>query len=179
MRCLQILAFALFIFAAGAAPAAALDLPPLTGRVVDQANILSATVKADITAKSKDLEEKSGIQLVVATVPSLQGSEIEPYATALFKTWRLGQAIKNNGVLLLIAPNERKVRIEVGYGLESTLTNALCADIIRDDLTPHFKSGDFSAGTERGIDGIIDVLSRDSATWQSPTKPTIGVTGGK
>jgi uncharacterized protein len=179
MRILQMLAVALFMFGFVGVPASALDLPSLTGRVVDQAGILNAATKAEVSQKSKDLEEKSGIQLVVATVPSLQGSEIEPYATTLFNTWRLGQAIKNNGVLLLIAPNEHKVRIEVGYGLESTLTNALCADIIRDDLIPHFKSGDFSAGTERGIDGIIDVLSRDSAIWQPPTKPSSGVAGGK
>ena len=92
----------------------ALDFPPLTGRVVDQANVLSPVVRSDIAAQSKELEDKSGVQLVVATVPSLQGSDIETNANRLFRAWQLGQAQKNNGVLLLVAPNERKVRIEVG-----------------------------------------------------------------
>jgi uncharacterized protein len=106
--------------------AIALDFPALTGRVVDQADVIGP-VRTDVAAKSKDLEDRSTIQLVVATVPTLQGSSIEAYATQLFNTWRLGRADKNNGVLLLVAPNERKVRIEVGYGLESRLTNEICA----------------------------------------------------
>ena len=100
----------------------ALDFPTLTGRVVDQAGIMSAASRSAVEGKLKDLEDKSGIQLVVATVKSLQGSDIETYANQLFRTWQLGEEQKNNGVLLLVAPNEHKVRIEVGYGLESTLT---------------------------------------------------------
>ncbi|HWS08473.1 MAG TPA: TPM domain-containing protein, partial [Xanthobacteraceae bacterium] len=95
----------------------ALDFPQLTGRVVDQAGVMSADSRGAVEAKLKDLEDKSGIQLVVATVKSLQGSDIETYANQLFRTWKLGQAQKNNGVLLLVAPAEHKVRIEVGYGL--------------------------------------------------------------
>jgi len=96
----------------------AYDFPPLTGRVVDQAGVISASSRGEIETKLKDLEDKSGIQLVVATVNSLQGGDIETYANELFRTWKLGEAKKNNGVLLLVAPAERKVRIEVGYGLE-------------------------------------------------------------
>src|SRR3954468_19461883 len=87
------------------------DLPPLTGRVVDQANLISATERSALEAKLADLETKSGIQLVVATVSSLGGEEIEPYANSLFRAWKLGEKNKNNGVLLLVAPNERRVRI--------------------------------------------------------------------
>src|SRR5215475_14006114 len=105
----------------GAALAAA-NFPALTGRVVDQENLLSPITIADLERKLADLEQKSGIQLVVATVPSLGGDEIEPYANQLFRAWKLGEAKQNNGVLLLIAPNQRRVRIEVGYGLEGTLT---------------------------------------------------------
>ena len=144
----------------------ALDFPELTGRVVDQAGVMSAESKSDIEAKSKTLEDKSGIQLVVATVKSLQGGDIETYANQLFRVWKLGEAKKNNGVLLLVAPNERKVRIEVGYGLEGTLTDALSSVIISSAIIPRFKTKDFSGGIERGVDGIISVLSGDSAEWQ-------------
>ena len=99
--------------------AVAANFPALTGRVVDQADIIGAPVRADLETKLADLESKSGIQLVVATVKSLEGQEIEPYANELFRTWKLGEKTKNNGVLLLVAPNEKRVGIEVGYGLEA------------------------------------------------------------
>jgi uncharacterized protein len=144
----------------------AFDFPPLSGRVVDQANVMTAESRSDIETKSKDIEDKSGIQLVVATVKSLQGNDIETYANELFRFWKLGQAQKNNGVLLLVAPAEHKVRIEVGYGLEGTLTDALSSVIISSAIIPRFKSNDFSGGIERGVDGIISVLSGDTADWQ-------------
>src|ERR1700720_3596466 len=149
-----------------ATAALAFDFPPLTGRVVDQAGVMTAASRSDVETKLKDLEDKSGIQLVVATVKSLQGSDIETYANELFRFWKLGQAQKNNGVLLLVAPAEHKVRIEVGYGLEGTLTDALSSVNISSAIIPQFKSKDFSGGIERGVDGIIDVLSGDSAEWQ-------------
>jgi len=146
--------------------ALALDFPPLTGRVVDQAGVMSADSRSAVEAKLKDLEDKSGIQLVVATVKSLQGSDIETYANQLFRAWKLGQAQKNNGVLLLVAPTEHKVRIEVGYGLEGTLTDALSSVIISSAIVPRFKSNDYSGGIERGVDGIISVLNGDTTDWQ-------------
>jgi uncharacterized protein len=144
----------------------AFDFPPLTGRVVDQANIMTAQSRTDLETKLKELEDKSSIQLVVATVKSLQGSDVETYANDLFRSWKLGEAKKNNGVLLLIAPAEHKVRIEVGYGLEGTLTDALSSVIISSAIIPRFKTGDFSGGIERGVDGIVSVLSGDTADWQ-------------
>src|SRR5580658_3445732 len=144
----------------------ALDFPPLTGRVVDQAGVINAQTRGNLETKLKDLEDKSGIQLVVATVKSLQGSDIETYANQLFRLWKLGHAQKNNGVLLLVAPNEHKVRIEVGYGLEGTLTDALSSVIIASAIIPRFKTNDYSGGIERGVDGIISVLSGDSAERQ-------------
>ena len=147
--------------------AAALTFPPLTGRIVDQAGILSPAAKAALEPKLADLEDKSGIQLVVATVSSLEGQEIEPYANELFRTWKLGEAEKNNGVLLLVAPNERRVRIEVGYGLEGTLTDALSKVIIANAITPRFKAGDFSGGVTRGVDDIITVLTTDASEWEA------------
>jgi uncharacterized protein len=144
----------------------ALTFPPLTGRVVDQANVIPPETRNVLETKLADLEEKSGIQLVVATVSSLEGQEIEPYANQLFRTWRLGEKTKNNGVLLLVAPNEHRVRIEVGYGLEGTLTDALGKVIIVNAITPRFKVGDFAGGITRGVDDIITVLTTDPSEWE-------------
>jgi uncharacterized protein len=153
----------LLFFAIGAFAA---NFPALTGRVVDQANIIPAPTRSALEAKLAELEAKSGIQLVVATVSSLDGQEIEPYANALFRHWGLGQKDKNNGVLLLVAPNQRRVRIEVGYGLEGTLTDALSKVIIVNAMAPRFKAGDFADGIVRGVDDIITVLTTDSSEWQ-------------
>ena len=142
------------------------NFPTLTGRIVDQANIVSTETRQAIEPKLADLETKSGIQLVVATVTSLEGQEIEPYANELFRNWKLGEKDKNNGVLLLVAPNEHRVRIEVGYGLEGTLTDALSKVIITNAITPRFKTGDFNGGIARGVDDIITVLTTDAAEWQ-------------
>ncbi len=152
---------------AGLAPARAQQsFPALTGRIVDQASVIPATAQAAIEPKLADLETKSGIQLVVATVSSLGGQDIDSYANALFRDWKLGEKTKNNGVLLLVAPNERKVRIEVGYGLEGTLTDALSQVIISNAMAPRFKAGDFGDGVSRGVDDIIAVLTTDSSEWQ-------------
>jgi len=162
----------LLAFAVGIAALAA-NFPALTGRVVDQANILPADQQVALEAKLADLESKSGIQLVVATVASLDGQEIEPYANELFRAWKLGERTKNNGVLLLVAPKERRVRIEVGYGLEGTLTDALSQVIITNAIAPRFKSGDFAGGITRGIDDIITVLTTDASEWQK--RPSLRV----
>ena len=160
------------LFCALLAPAfAAPTFPALTGRIVDQAGIIPADRQAAIEPKLSELENKSGIQLVVATVKSLEGQEIEPYANQLFREWKLGEKDKNNGVLLLVAPNERKVRIEVGYGLEGTLTDALSKVIITNAIAPRFKAGDFGDGVARGVDDIITALTTDSADWQP--KPSL------
>jgi uncharacterized protein len=150
---------------------AALTFPPLTGHVVDQANVLSAAEREKLTAKLADLEQKSGIQLVVATVSSLQDQDIEPYANELFRTWQVGEKTKNNGVLLLIAPKERRVHIEVGYGLEGTLTDALSKIIIANAIAPRFKAGDYDGGVARGVDDIITVLTTDADEWEK--KPSL------
>jgi uncharacterized protein len=145
--------------------AVALTFPPLTGRIVDQANIIPQDTRNALEPKLVELEQKSGIQLVVATVSSLEGQEIEPYANQLFRFWKLGEKNKNNGVLLLVAPKERRVRIEVGYGLEGTLTDALSAVIIANAITPRFKTGDYGGGITRGVDDIITVLTTDESEW--------------
>jgi uncharacterized protein len=148
----------------------AYDFPALIGRVVDNAGVIPAATRQNLDAKLKDLEDKSGIQLVVATVKSLQGGDIETFGNQLFRTWKLGEAKKNNGVLLLVAPAERKVRIEVGYGLEGTLTDALASVIIASAIVPRFKTGDYAGGIERGVDGIISVLTTDAEEWHAKTR---------
>jgi len=151
--------------------------PQLTGRIVDQANVIPPDTRAAIATKLKDLESKSGIQLVVATVSSLEGQEIEPYANDLFRAWKLGEKAKNNGVLLLVAPKEHRTRIEVGYGLEGTLTDALSKVIITNAMIPHFKTGDYGGGIARGVDDIITVLTTDSSDWQKRPELRAGKQG--
>jgi uncharacterized protein len=160
-----ILIVALALLQIGTA-ALALTFPPLTGRVVDQAGIIPPDTQATLRQELANLESRSGIQLVVATVSSLEGQDIGPYANELFRTWRLGETQKNNGVLLLVAPNEHRVRIEVGYGLEGTLTDALTNVIITNAITPRFKQGDFGGGIQRGAEDIITALTSDSSQWQ-------------
>jgi uncharacterized protein len=162
---MRIFAGALALFLAFIAAHAA-NFPALTGRIVDGANVIPQETRNAIEPKLVDLEQKSGIQLVVATVRSLGGQEIEPYANELFRAWKLGEKSKNNGVLLLVAPNERRVRIEVGYGLEGTLTDALSKVIIANAIAPRFKAQDYGGGISRGVDDIITVLTTDASEWQ-------------
>jgi uncharacterized protein len=145
---------------------AAPTFPTLTGRVVDEAEVIPADVEVRIDAKLKALEDKTTDQLVIATVKSLQGYEIQDYGVQLGRAWAIGQKGKNNGVVLLIAPNERKVGFEVGYGLEGDLTDALTQVIIQNAILPRFRANDFPGGIERGVDDTIQVLSGDAEEIQ-------------
>ena len=144
-----------------AAPASAQTFPQLSGRVVDDAHILTPAQVADLTSKSQALENQGGGQLVVATVPSLQGYPIEDFGYKLGRAWGIGQKGKDNGVILLVAPTEHKVRIEVGYGATAYLTDAMSGLIIREDILPHFKQSppDYGGGIEAGADAIIKQVS--------------------
>jgi uncharacterized protein len=156
-------AFALLLLCAFAAPAAAAPtFPPLTGRVVDDAHMLSEGTKAQLTQKLEDLENRTSRQLVVVTLPSLQGYEIEDYGYQLGRAWGIGQKKLNNGVLFIIAPNERKVRIEVGYGLEPILTDALSSVILQEKVLPRFRDGDMEGGVVAGTDAIVEQLLLDA-----------------
>ena len=158
VSCLSGFAALSLVFAVFGAP----SFPPLTGRVVDHANILDAAVRTRLEDKLTQLESRTTIQLVVATVGSLQGYEIADYGYQLGRHWGIGQQGKNNGVLLLVAPADRKVRIEVGYGLEGDLTDAVTRLIIANAILPRFRAGDYAGGIERGLDDIIQVLSGDA-----------------
>jgi uncharacterized protein len=149
-----------------AVPAVALVLPALSGRVVDEANILDPATRAALTQKIADFEAKTSDQLVVVTLKSLQGTSIEDFGVELGRRWRIGQKDTNNGVLLIVVPSERKVRIEVGYGLEGTLTDAVSKLIIENAIIPRFRANDIPGGVSRGVDDIISVLSGDAEEWK-------------
>jgi uncharacterized protein len=156
-------ALALVLLCAFVVPAAAAPtFPTLTGRVVDDAHMLSDGTKAQLTQKLEDLENRTSRQLVVVTLPSLQGYEIEDYGYQLGRAWGIGQKKLNNGVLFLIAPNERKVRIEVGYGLEPILTDALSSVILQEKVLPRFRDGDMEGGVVAGTDAIVEQLLLDA-----------------
>jgi uncharacterized protein len=164
---MKLLAGLLALFCLVTPALAAPSFPALTGRVMDNANILSDTTEFDLNNKLSALEDKTSRQLVVVTLPSLQGYEISDYGYQLGRAWGIGQAKLNNGVVLIIAPNEHKVRIEVGYGLEPILTDALSEVIIQTVMLPKFRSGDFNGGTEDGVDALIQQLSLDTSTAEA------------
>jgi len=149
------------------AAAAALNFPQLTGRVVDQAGILDPATREELTGKLAALEQKTTDQFVVVTLKSLQGTTIEDFGVQLGRHWGIGQKGKNNGVLLIVAPNERKVRIEVGYGLEGTLTDAVSKLIIENAIIPRFRAGDCAGGIRRGADDILQVLGGDAEAFKA------------
>jgi uncharacterized protein len=146
---------------------AAPTFPTLTGRVVDDAHVLSDQTRADLDQKLAALEAKTSRQLVVVTLPSLQGYEISDYGYQLGRAWGIGQAKLNNGVLFIIAPTEHKVRIEVGYGLEPILTDALSEIIIQQAVLPRFRAGDFNGGAEAGVAALIQQLSLDPSAAEA------------
>ena len=143
---------------AGAARADGPKFPPLTGRVVDDAGVLSDDTRATLTEMLAAHERETGNQVVVVTVKDLQGYTIEEYGYQLGRKWASGQKGKNNGVLLIVAPTEHKVRIEVGYGLEGTLTDASSRAIIERDILPDFRLGLYDSGILAGTTSILRVL---------------------
>ena len=134
------------------------DFPKLTGRVVDNANFISPATQSTLSRKLESHENATGNQLVVVTLPDLQGYSIEEFSYQLGRHWGIGQKDKDNGVLLVIARAERKIRIEVGYGLESTLTDAISSNIIHSVIQPAFKQGQFERGISAGADAIVQAL---------------------
>ena len=140
-----------------AAEASARDVPD--SPVVDRADILPAAMEAALDKRLTDYWKDTGNALVVVSVSSLDGKTVEKYAFDLFKEWGIGDAKTDRGLLLLVAPNERKVRIEVGCGLESVITNDEAAEVIREDITPRYRQGDLAGGTLAGVDRLIDELA--------------------
>jgi uncharacterized protein len=147
--------------------------PPLTGRVVDEAGVLDSRTVAELTLMLADHERDAGQQVVVVTLRSLQGYTIEDYGYQLGRHWGIGQKGANNGALLIVAPKEHKVRIEVGYGLEGTLTDAISGTIIQNYILPSFKRGDYSAGIVAGTTSILQALSGNTISPAPPSPQPI------
>src|SRR5579863_1442479 len=156
----------LAVFAAGVAWAAP-HFPALTGHVVDYAHLLSPGVQGQLEGELSDHERATGEQVVVAIVPSLGGLPIEQYGVELGRYWGIGQKGKDNGAILLIAPSEKQVRIEVGYGLEGTLTDLASDLIIRNEILPRFREGQYEAGVVAGVNGILTLLGGQSSVAQT------------
>jgi uncharacterized protein len=148
----------LFLLAIAVAQAAEPEFPPLTGRVNDHAGLLSERDQSELEAALARFETETSNQIVVATLESLQGLPIEEYGYQLGRHWGIGQEGEDNGALLIVAPEEREVRIEIGYGLEGELTDAQSRTIIETRILPHFRQGDFAAGIKAGVAGMIETL---------------------
>lgn len=138
---------------------ASAEFPEQTGRhVVDEANILSASVERELVSVLENHETETSNQVVVATVQSLDGRDISEYGVELGRHWQIGQESNDNGILLLVAPNERKVRIEVGYGLEGALPDAIAANIVHRVILPRFREGSYKSGIREGVSAILDAI---------------------
>jgi uncharacterized protein len=161
---------AILVLQAALAQRAQPRFPTLTGRIVDEAQLLSSADKAALERELAALEQKSTDQLVIYTARSLQGYEIEDLGYQLGRAWAIGQKDKNNGVILIVAPKERKVRIEVGRGLEPQFTDALSKLIIENAILPAFRRGDFAAGIKAGVHDIRDVLLGDAEAVKERAK---------
>lgn len=148
---------------------AAPDYPALAGRVVDQADLLTAQSRVALERKLEQHERATGSQVVVVTLDSLQGESIEAYGVGLGRQWGIGREGEDDGVLLIVAPNEREVRIEVGYGLEGTLTDALSSQIVQNEVLPRFRSGDMEGGIVAGTEAILAALggTYEAQTWSA------------
>jgi uncharacterized protein len=151
------LAAALLLLAIGVLARGA-DVPYLSGRVVDEAELLSPQTIDRIGSLLREHEARTGNQIAVLTTPGLEGESIEEFALKVFNTWKLGQKGKDNGVLVVVVPRERRMRIEVGYGLEGTLTDAAASRVIRNVMAPFFKAEDYNAGVEQGVTAIVAQL---------------------
>ena len=152
---------------------AELKFPALSGQVVDTAGMIDSDSKERLSQMLRAHEELTTEQVVVVTLPDLQGSTIEDFGYQLGRFWGIGQKGKDNGALLIVAKDERKVRIEVGYGLEDRLTDAQSSVIINQIITPAFKQGDFVGGISKGTEAIVQVLGGDPLA-----EPVVGASGG-
>ena len=165
------------LFAAIALDGVAADVPYLTGRVVDNAEILSPATRQLVTASLQSHEEKTGNQIALLTLQTLDGESVEQFATKVFEAWKLGQQGKDNGVLLIVSVKDRRMRIEVGYGLEGLLPDVVAARIIRDTITPRFKEGSYDKGVFEGVETIVAQLEgrTGSANAEPPSTETKSV----
>ena len=151
-----------------AAGLCALEVPAMQGRVNDYAGILSSSTIRQLEESLKAFEEDQSTQIVVATIPSLEGDSLEEFSIRLAETWKIGQQGLDNGAILLVAKNERKIRIEVGYGLEGSLTDLTSGRIIRNVIVPHFKNGNFDQGIMAGVSAMMDSVRGEFSAAETP-----------
>lgn len=163
--------------------AAALTLhaafPSPHGPIDDFAHVLDETTSGALTALVADVREKTTAEIAIVTVPSLDGMTVEEYANKLFAAWGIGKKGKDNGVLILVAPTERKMRIEVGYGLEPVLPDGLAGEIVRTDFLPEFRGGTYSAGILKGSRHVADVVVRNHTMTQAERDALSAITGSQ
>lgn len=158
----------LLLLLLGGGPLAAQDMPPRpAGPVYDGANVIDPAAEQALDRRLRQYNRDTGRAVIVATVPSLAGLTIEMYAVELFESWGISGEKTDEGVLLLVAPEDRELRIESGYGTTAALTDALSGRIIRNTIVPRFREGDFSGGIVAGVDAIIGVLDADPATREA------------
>jgi uncharacterized protein len=167
MRAIRTIFLALLLCWAGAA-AADVPVPPLTGRVVDQTGTLSASDIASLTQKLQDLERRKGSQVAVLIVPTTQPETIEQFSIRVADAWKIGRRRIDDGALLVVAKNDRHLRIEVGYGLEGSLTDLTTKRIIDEAITPKFRAGDFAGGISAGVDRMIRLIDGEELPGRSP-----------
>lgn len=166
----SILVFSLLVLT-GAVIASALEVPRLEGHVNDYAAILSPAGKQQLEALLTDFEQQESTQIVVLTIPSLQGDSLEDFSIRVAEAWKIGQKQLDNGAILLIAKNDRKIRIEVGYGLEGRFTDLLAGRIIRNVIAPNFKAGRFDQGITEGVAAMIEVVRGEFSATDAPRQP--------
>ena len=166
----SILVFFLLVFT-GAVNATALEVPRLKGHVNDYAAMLSTASERQLEAVLTDFEQTESTQIVVLTIPSLQGDSLEDFSIRVAEAWKIGQNKLDNGAILLIAKSERKIRIDVGYGLEGRLTDLLAGRIIRNVIAPQFKSGQFDQGITEGVAAMIDAVRGEYDATDAPRQP--------
>jgi uncharacterized protein len=157
------------VWALGLALVLQAALPALTGRVVDRAGILSPDEEARLTARLEQIERETSVQFVVATIPSLEGEPIEDFSVRLATQWKIGQAGLDNGAVIVVAPSDRKIRIEVGYGLEPVIPDGLAGRIIRDRIAPAFQAGNYYQGLLDAIEGLELAARREYP--EAPARP--------
>jgi len=167
----SILVALLLIGAATVAAKAEPAVPPLTGAVVDLANLLPASEERDLTHKLEGIEARTGAQVVIVTLPSLQGYAIETWGITLGRSWKIGRAGKDDGILIIVAPEDREVRIEVGYGLEGDIPDASAHRIITGTLLPAFRGGHFARGLGDAVDTLERLIVSPGVPIGSQTRP--------
>ena len=162
MKKIKFLSIILLVFVF-ASSGFALSVPKLTNPIVDNASLISDGVELNLNQQLMDLSDSTGAQLAILTIPTLDGEVLESYSMKVVEDWKLGSAEKDTGVLLLIALEERSIRIEVGYGLEGVLTDTKCGLIIRNVIAPEFRNGNYQSGIVNAINNIVGLVKNDES----------------